>query len=495
MRHSVPQWYRDAKLGILVRWGVPSVPAYAPSEYGGPLEILRSHNGRFYFQNHPDAQWYLNSLRIGDSPVHRYHRKHYGGYTAYERFARRFNEELPHWDPTRWADQFREAGARYVVMTAKHHDGFLLWPTEVSPVSPAFVAQRDVVGELAKAVRALGMRYGVSYSGLLDWTVQTRPIRDFADVRLAKCPGDYPDYVAAHLTELIGRTAADVLRLEGGVPRGLARSIPRAYRETVADGVLQGSWRQSPELGRAILGSPPGRRLLSGRIRAAMLASPRAGRRPFFTGDVPTVEYPAPVARRTNPWEYVRGLGRSSGYNASEPAGSYLTGVDLVHLLADVVSKNGNLLLSVAPALDGSLCPEQREPLAVLARWLATHREAIYGTRPWRRPEGTTADGLPVRFTARANTLYAIVLGRPRMLSIEFPDLDLDRIPRSEATADDEFEVRVLGLERSVSWHEEGRGVVIDLPGSFVPQEAIVVEFAWRTAAGRRASSFFTDLV
>ncbi len=495
MRHQVPQWYRDAKLGILVRWGVPSVPAYAPSEHGGPLEMLRDHTGRFYFQNHPDAQWYLNSLRISESPVRRYHRRHYGEYTAYERLARRFNEELPLWDPTQWAEAFREAGARYVVMTAKHHDGFLLWPARATPVSPSFLAQRDVVGELATAVRALGMRYGVSYSGLLDWTVQPRPIRDFADWRLAKCPGDYPRYVEAHLTELIESTVADVLRIEGGLPAALAcKPLVQAYREAVPDGVANGCWRQTRPIERTIYGSPPGRRLLSSRIRAAAIAgSIGAGR---AQGDVPVVEYPAPVTRRSGPWEYVRGLGRSFGFNAAEPASSYLSGVELIHLLVDVVSKNGNLLLSLAPAVDGSLCSEQRDALAILARWLATHGEAIYGTRPWRHSEGVTADGLPVRFTSRPDALYAVVLGRPRMLSIEFPDLDLDGVPRSDVTnEDDSFDVTVLGLEREIRWREEARSVVVDLPGSFVPAEAIVVRFAWRTASDRPASSFYTDLI
>lgn len=495
MRHQVSQWYRDAKLGILVRWGVPSVPAYAPSEQGGPLEILRHHNGRFYFRNHPDAQWYLNSLRINESPVRRHHRKHYGDYTAYERFARRFNEELPLWDPTQWAELFREAGARYVVMTAKHHDGFLLWPSRTAPASPSFLAQRDVVGELAIAVRALGMKYGVSYSGLLDWTVQSRPVRDFADWRLARCPGEYPGYVEAHLTELIERTAADVLRIEGGLPAGTARKVlVHAYREAVPDGVLTGCRRQTRSLERAVFGSPLGRRLLSNRIRAATLAGSTATGRAH--ADVAVVEYPAPVTKRPGPWEYVRGLGRSFGFNAAEPASSYLSGVELVHLLVDVVSKNGNLLLSVAPAVDGSLCREQREALATLARWLATHGEAIYGTRPWRHPEAVTADGLPVRFTSRPDALYAVVLGRPRMLSIEFPDLDLDGVPRSDATNDDDsFDVRVLGLEREIQWREEARSVIVDLPGSFVPAEAIVVKFAWRAAADRAASSFYTDLV
>ncbi len=489
MRYRVPEWYRDAKLGVIVHWGAPTIPAYAPVEHGSRTDMLRRQRWPFYFRNHPGAEWYLNSLRITDSPVRRYHRTRFGEYTAYERFARRFNDGLASWNPAEWAGLFREAGARYVVMAAKHHDGFLMWPSETPPASPSFVAARDVVGELAGAVRELGMRYGLSYSGRLDWTVQHDPVRDFGDLAFARSPAGYARYVDAHLCELIRRYSPDVLRSDLGLPAGVSRrSLLTSYRETVADGVLIDRWHLN---GATMVRASAARRLLGSTVRKAIVS----GSPPCGAGDVSTVEYPATTAPRSTPWELVTGLGRSLCYNAAEPASSYLTGDELIHLLADVVSKNGNLLVNVAPRADGSVCQEQITALNALAGWMRVHGEAIYGTRPWYRAEGRTADGLDVRYTARHDALYAIVLGRPRMLALTLEDLDLDRVPRVGAIRDgDEFQVRLVGHAEPVDWREEGKGVVIDIPGSFIPDAAIVVKFAWRDG-DRRIDRFYTDVI
>ena len=493
MRYRVPEWYRDAKLGITVHWGVPTIPTYAPIEHGTRTDMLRDQHWPFYFRHHPNAEWYLNSLRISDSPVRRYHRARFGEYTAYERLARRFNDELDRWKPAEWAGLFREAGARYVIMVAKDHDGFLMWPSETPPATPSFVAVRDVVGELAGAVRELGMRYGVSYSGRLDWTVQHAPIRDFGDLVFAESSSDYSRYVDAHLTDLVRRYSPDLLRSDIGLPAGVSRrSLFEHYREAVPEGVLNDGWQLNGGSTRAMLRTKAGRHLLGRKARTAFLS----GSPPCGIGDVPTVEYPAAIRMRANPWELVRGLGRSFCYNAAEPASSYLTGEELIHLLADVVSKNGNLLLNVAPCADGSICAEQISALNALAGWMRVHGEAIYGTRPWFRADGLTADGLDIRYTVRENALYAIVLGRPRMLALTLEDLDLDRVPRAgSASDDDHFHVRLLGHDGPVDWREEGKSVVIDIPGSFIPDAAIVAKFEWRDSPDRRMDRFYTDVI
>jgi alpha-L-fucosidase len=491
MKYRVPGWYRDAKLGIIVQWGVPAIPAYAPVEHGTRADMLRDQDWAFYFRNHPNAEWYLNSLRISDSPVRRSHRARFGEYTSYERLARRFNDGLDRWNPAEWAGLFREAGARYIIMVAKHHDGFLMWPSETPPATPSFVAARDVVGELALAVRELGMRYGVSYSGRLDWTVQTAPIRDFADLLFAGASPEYGRYVDAHLTELIRRYSPDLLRSDIGLPAGVSeRSLFARYREAVPEGVLNDGWQMNG--GPLMLRTRTAGHMIGRKARSAVLS----GSPPGATGDVPTVEYPAAITMRSTPWELVRALGRSPAWNAAAPASSYLSGEELIHLLADVVSRNGNLLLSVAPGADGSICAEQISALNALAGWMRVHGEAIYATRPWVRTDGQTADGLGVRYTAREGALYAIVLGRPRMLELTLLDLDLDNVPRAgPANDNDHFQVRLLGHEGSVEWREAGKSVVIDIPGSFIPDAAIVVKFAWRDTPESRTDRFYTDLI
>ena len=493
MRYRVPDWYRDAKFGIMVHWGVPTIPAFAPTERGGFLELLRDEGWPSYFRNNPYVAWYLNSLRIPDSPAAAYHRKHFGRHVSYERLARRFNEDLDQWDPGEWADLFRETGARYVVMVSKHHDGYLMWPSGSRPPSDAFVAPRNVVGELGEAVRERGMKYGLYYSGLLDWTVQTGAIRDFPDLALARTPPEYERTVESHYRELIETFKPDVLWNDIGLPAGVSRrDLFAAYRRAVPDGVLNDRWSQVGPPARALLATSPGRALASALARKAIVA----GRPTGGVGDVPTVEYADATELRRRPWELVRGIGTSFCYNAAEPAGSRLTGTELIHLLADVVSKNGNLLLNVGPQADGRIPREQRDALVPLAAWLRDHGEAIYGTRPWYRAEGTTDDGLQVRFTTRANALYAIVLGRPRMLALAFRDLDLKRVPRPRSGRDeDRFVVRILGCERPPDWRVEDGRVVVDVPGSFIASDAIVVQFAWQPRAQRPASNFYTDLI
>lgn len=493
MRYRVPEWYRDAKLGIMVHWGVPTVPAYAPVEHGGLVEILRDHDWGFFFRNNPYAEWYLNSIRIPDSPAHAYHRRHFGG-QPYERLARRFNEDLEKWDPSLWAELFAETGARYVVMVGKHHDGYLMWPSGETPPGENLVASRDVVGELGDAVREKGLKYGIYYSGLLDWTVQPKPITELADMLLARTPSAYERYAQAHLHELIDRYSPDLLWNDIGLPAGISkRELFAAYREAVPDGVLNDRWRQTGSLARWVLSSPPGRRRVAAAARRAILRGASAGGK----GDVRTVEYADVTTLRSRPWELVRGLGRSFCYNAAEPRENYLSGTELIHTLVDVVAKNGNLLLNVAPRADGTISADQLTALTSLAEWLRDYGEAIYGTRPWHVAEGETGKGVPVRYTAKEDALYAILLGRPRMLSVSIRGIDLRKVPRRKRARgeEDELVVRLLGSDREVDWHMEGDAVIVDIPGSFVPTDAPVVKFSWERAGERRPANFYTDVI
>jgi alpha-L-fucosidase len=200
-RHRVPTWWQDAKLGIFVHWTPASVPAFAPVD-AEIAELLQA--GR------PDAlgyspytEWYENSLRFPDSPVARHHRATYGD-RPYASFAADWEAGLESWDPDAWAAKFAATGARYVVLVTKHHDGYCLWPTTVeNPNRPGWHCRRDVVGELAEAVRGVGLRFGVYYSGGLDWTFDDRPMGSFSEMLAAIPRGAYPDYADAHVRELV----------------------------------------------------------------------------------------------------------------------------------------------------------------------------------------------------------------------------------------------------------------------------------------------------
>lgn len=182
--HPLPQWYDDAKLGIFIHWGLYSVPGWAPLSH--PDHDFSSQD---YIINNPYAEWYLNVMRIHGSPTQAYHREHYGAGYDYYNFAATFDREIQKWKPEAWAKIFRDAGAKYVVLTSKHHDGFTLWPSTIP--NPTLAkdrqhASRDIVGELSKAVRAQGLRMGLYYSGGYDWTFVPGPIREQADYQKVK---------------------------------------------------------------------------------------------------------------------------------------------------------------------------------------------------------------------------------------------------------------------------------------------------------------------
>jgi alpha-L-fucosidase len=170
--------------------------------------------------------------------------------------------------------------------------------------------------------------------------------------------------------------------------------------------------------------------------------------------DVRTPEYAVFPRIRTEKWECVRGMDKSFGFNRNSREEDFIGHAELVHGLADIVAKNGNLLLNVGPrGVDGSIPEPQLRRLAWLERWLARCGEAIYGTRPWERAEGRTRDGLGVRFTARDGTVYAILLGTPPAPRVVLEDVVLPRGAR----------VRLVG-GGPIAWRPDGRAVAVDVP-------------------------------
>ena len=360
---AVPDWYRDAKLGMFVHWGLYSVPAWA--------DVLDRSDvtAETAYARHQYAEWYANTVRIDGSPTRERHEQLYGVGRSYEDFA----EE---WQPANDAaagivDLAARAGARYLVPTTKHHDGFCLWDSSTTSFTAAQRRPgRDLIAELAAATREAGLRLGLYYSGALDWHVSDFPPMTSNDDLFALRRNDpaFAAYTAAQLRELIDRFAPDLLWNDIDWPDAGKHLGPDSlvelfteYLSAVPDGLVNDRW-----------------------------GVPAHG--------VLTREYQDIDAVQDEVFEATRGLGLSFGYNADESAEHALDGPGLIRLLVDVVSKNGNLLINVGPRADGSIPPLQSAALEQLGEWLAAHGDAIHGTRPWLHeavripPEG-------VRFT------------------------------------------------------------------------------------------------
>jgi alpha-L-fucosidase len=363
-----PAWFEDAKFGIFIHWGVYSVPAFAPTQ---DPDIYARY-----------AEWYWKrstSPEMGGYAAFKaFHDRVYGEETRYRDFAPQFRAEL--YDPTFWAKTFKQAGAKYVVLTSKHHDGFCLWPCPDSPKWNAvdIGPQRDLAGDLTAAVRAEGLKMGFYYS-LYEWM---NPLY----------LSDMDRYVETHMLpqmrDLVTRYEPHLLWTDGEWDHPAER-----WRATE---FLAWLFNESPVAETIAVNDRWGKET---RGRHGGYHTTEYG---FVRGDRAEVDIP-------QPWEECRGIGHSFGYNRAETLADYSTPEELTELLVDTVARGGNLLLDIGPTADGRIPVIMVERLLQMGEWLEINGEAIYGTRKWRQH----SEGKTVRYTAKGGAVYAIVLGWP----------------------------------------------------------------------------------
>jgi alpha-L-fucosidase len=344
-KRPTPAWFSDAKFGIFIHWGTYSVPAYAP--------VIPGHLAY--------AEWYWNAMTLGrDDPkaneiqkgTWALHQKRYGAETPYQNFAPQFRAEL--FDPDHWADVFRRSGAKYVVLTSKHHEGFALWPSKEAsatwgrPWNAVEIGpKRDLLGDLTEAVRRKGLRMGYYYS-LYEWY---NPMWLY----------DKPRYVREHMfpqfKDLVTRYGPSLIFSDG------EWELPSA------------EWH-SPELLAWLFNESA--------VKDDVVVNDRWGSDTRHKhGGYWTTEYTAGMSGIEHPWEESRGMGFSYGYNRAERLEDYHSGRELVIILVDTVSRGGNLLLDIGPKADGTIPVIMEERLWQMGDWLKINGEAIYGTKPW----------------------------------------------------------------------------------------------------------------
>jgi alpha-L-fucosidase len=374
----IPSWFEDAKFGIFIHWGVYAVPAWRKIEPGRYASY---------------AEWYY--ARVMDNKEnggYEFHRKNYGEDFEYRDFAPMFRAEL--FDPDQWADLFKRSGARYVVLTSKHHDGFCMWPTEnqhkenwnVGDTGP----ERDVLGDLSKAVRDVGLKMGLYYS-IPDWESIPRTLepktyyirQEFVD-RYGLDPEQYrDDILKPQLKELVNNYQPSLIFSDAG--------------EWLYDDQF---WGTKEFLSWLYSDSP---------CKDEVVVNDRWCKgMPGKHGDYFSSEYKdADMGQFHKPWEESRGIGGSYGFNRAENAEDYASATDLIIELIDIVSRGGNLLLNVGPTADGRIPVVMQERLIEIGEWLQINGEAIYETRK-RAISNAEDQGSKIYFTSRQDFIYCI---------------------------------------------------------------------------------------
>lgn len=424
----VPQWFKDAKFGIFIHWGVYSVPAYS---------TIGSY-----------AEWYQYGLQTGDSARIKFHKEKFGDRTYYD-LANDFKAEL--FNPDEWAKVFEESGAKYIVLTSKHHDGFCLWPSKDAnrdwgfPWNAVDVGpKRDLLGDLFKAVRKTSVHAGMYYS-LFEWF---NPIWKTDQKKYAM------EHAWPQMKELINTYKPDVFWTDGD---WMASEDVWKSKEFLA-----WIYNESPVKNNVVTYDRWG-----GDVR-------------FHHGAVFTPEYQPDLDFEDHYWEESRGMGYSYGYNRAENAWDYNSAQSLVLHLIDKVSRGGNFLLDIGPDGHGKIPPIMQERLLQMGDWLKINGEAIYGTSRWKTPsqwsEGKrdykarggdvmlklTIDpdpGYAVKeifytYNANTNSLYAIFPKYPANKKLVLKDISLLGGTK----------VEFLSTKENCIWKNDGSNVVIDLP-------------------------------
>ena len=397
--YQVPDWYKDAKFGVFIHWGIYSVPAFG-------------------------NEWYPRNMYRSGSDENKHHLSAYGPLTkfGYKDFIPMFRAE--HFDPAAWAHLFKEAGAKYVVPVFEHHDGFAMYDSGLSDWTAAKMGpHRDVHGELAKAIRAEGLHLGASshrveHNFFLEGGRQIES--DVNDPQFAAFYGPAHTWMESKQSLLTDWTYVSDAYLDDWLARDA--EIVKKYHP---DLFYFDWWIGQPRVRRHLMEF------------AAFYYNDATAR-----GSISVINYKLDAMQphsavldvergqlndiRPLYWQTDTSISNKSwGFIEHD---SFKTPQTIVHQLVDIVSKNGNLLVNVGPRSDGTIPEEVQSVLLEVGSWLKINGEAIYGTRPWKiYGEGPTkivegafhdTDAQPFtdrdfRFTTKNGAVYACELGWP----------------------------------------------------------------------------------
>jgi alpha-L-fucosidase len=460
-KYDAPEWYKDAKFGIFIHWGVYSVPAFG-------------------------NEWYPRNIYEPEFEPYKHHIATYGTQDkfGYKDFIPMFKAE--HFDPAAWAELFKKSGAKYVVPVAEHHDGFAMYDSGVSDWTAAKMGpHRDVIGDLAKAVRAQGLFFGVS---------SHRVEHDFfmGPGRKIKSDVNDPQYAAFYGPAQVGV-------YKWGTPVGndftyvssawtndwLARSaelVQKYHPDIVYFDWWIGQASIRPELARFAAfyynsslkyGDHVG--VINYKDYAMQEHSAVLDIERGQLGDIRPLYWQTDTSVSNKSWGYIKN-------------DTFKSPQSIVDQLVDIVSKNGNLLLNIGPRSDGTIPEEVQQVLLDVGAWLNVNGEAIYGTRPWRiYGEGPTKTATgsfhdtdvtnytagDFRFTTKGKVLYVTGLRWPEKGEAVIRSLALD-VGGGQAQS-----VSLLGSDVKVQFEQRTDGLHVQLPAQSPAKYAYVLRITF----------------
>ena len=451
----IPHWFENAKFGIFIHWGLYSVPMWSPK--GTYSE---------WYKYWSDQKTLFGNGDFSGTEVYDYHRKMYGEDFTYADFAPLFKALC--FDADKWTDIFVHSGAKYIILTTKHHEGFALWPSNEASKSYGrpwnsmeIGAHRDLVGEYVNALRKTNLKVGFYFS-LREWD---NPLYNPETMSIF-----YERHFFPQLKDLVNRYKPDLIWADG--PDSMDDKIWQVER------TLSWLYSESPVKDSIVIND-----------RWAVNTGGRHG-------DYYTKEYSNTNNSSTNkPWEECRGIGFSFGLNQNEDLEDYTSPQALILTLVNVVSQGGNLLLGIGPNANGKIPPIMQERLLQIGNWLNVNGEAIYGTHTWKhpfqwskgnrewKPKGkhyvsgneilkqtiNPEPGYAVKeifFTQKGNNIFAILPKYPKT------EIILKGIKTSNKT-----KISILGSEKKILWKQKGDNIIIKMP--FLYYDEMPCDYAW----------------
>lgn len=349
-KRGIPEWFNQDKFGIFIHWGVYAVPAYAP---------VIPNNGLSY------SEWYWQRIASKEPKYWDFHTKNFGENFTYDQFEPNFKAEL--YNPAQWAEVFKNSGAKYVVLTSKHHDGYALWDNPQADRTwgrpwnaVSGTPKRDLLGELTTAVRDAGLKMGYYYS-LYEWY---NPLWQSDKKKYIN------DHMLPQLKDLVNKHKPSIIFSDGEWD------------------LSDTTWRSKEFLAWLFNDSP---------VAKDVVVNDRWGKNTRETNHgvtYTTSEYGSGM-NADIVWEESQGIGHSYGYNRNENINDYKTSKELLLLLIDIVARGGNLLLDIGPTSDGRIPVIMQERLTEMGDWLKVNGEAIYGTKTVKNPYQWSSTNIP----------------------------------------------------------------------------------------------------